>query len=307
MRQIGIFGGTFSGLLFLISLVTSAQAQSLPPELQTFYAALTSSDAQERYSSRDAITAAIGQIPEPRRSDLIAELIEGFPRQNYRIQLALALALSKQALPWTARDLQAHVMSLYQQFVTQPDDTLKSSIDDALANAKGYYRDAILDYINDRIDNLDSTVAKFKRTATDFPASKYVPPSILYLAQYLTRAYLLGHPRGRTLIDDSNSVLRSMPEGNLSDDAAFHLALNDLLIGDRAGGISMLQAIEAKYSDRDRIYVHQFFFSKKPSMVVDKTFPTKDLARKLREYVQRNGAISPDDQTDLIRSVTGGS
>jgi hypothetical protein len=295
------------GLLLLLLFGASTSAQSLPQELQELYSALSSSNAQDRYAARISLTTAIGQVLEPRRGDLVAELIEGFPKHDYRIQLAIAIALSKQASPWTAPDFHEHVTLLYQQFLTQSDNTLKPSIDDALANAKGYYRDAILDYNGNRVADLDATIEKFKRTAIDLPASKYVPNSVLYLAEYLTRAYFLGHPRGRDLLNESNSVLSGMPASNLSDDAAFRLALNRVLLDDRDGAISMLQEIETKYSDRDRVYVFQFFYSKNLATVVDKTFPTKDLARKMREFLERNSPISVDDQSQLIQSVAGGS
>ena len=292
-----------AGALFLA--VGAALAQPLPSELKQFYEGLTSDNPQSRYIAREALSRAIAAVPDTRRDAMVAELLDPFPRQPWRVRLGIAIALAKQPTPWTATDANKYLRVLYQELQSHSDETLGPAIDDAIANAKGYYRDAIIDYNNDRIEDLNSVVAKFQRMADDFPQSKYAANALFYQGQYLTRAYLLGHPRGRKLVEQANAVLGSLPKRELAnrdllDDASYYLALNRVLLDDNKGAIAVLRDMEAKSSTRDRIYVYQFYYSKNRDTVVDRSYETQLLARKTREYLEEVGSISPDGQQKFI-------
>jgi len=294
----------------LLLATATASAQTWPAELQPSLELLKSEDPKDRLAARDDLTRAIARVPEPRRGAVIAELIQVFPGEPWRVRLAVAIALSKQAAPWNAPDLDRQVRTLYNEFVNRPDETLGPAIDDALANAKGYYRDAITDFNQDRIDDIDAVIAKFKKTSEPLPKSRYASNSTFYLAQYLTRAYLLGHAKGRSLVENASAVLAAflkVPESAKSDfwdDAFYYLALNRILVDDKAGAIATLRDMEKKFSERDRVYVYQFFYSKDKATVVDSYFPASTLAKKTQEYIEKFNTISPADQSAFIAYVT---
>jgi hypothetical protein len=300
------------GAVALCLSASPAWPQQWPPELIAVYEPLASDNPKVRYEARDRFVRALGDLPDARRADAIGELIEAFDRHDYRRQLGIATALAKQAQPWVGRDMDKQIRTLYAAMLKSKDESLNRAVDDALANAKGYYRDAVIDYNRDRIDDLDDVVAKFKRTPDHLPKSRYAPNSLFYLGQYLTRAYLLGHDKGDALVRQSLSVLddftKTQDKGStdLWDDAFYYSGLNRVLVGDAAGAVARLQEMERRSTQSSRVYVYQFFFSKRKDTVIDRTFIAPVLARKTREYIGEHRTISPADQKPFITYVTKG-
>ena len=128
----------------------------------------------------------------------------------------------------------------------------------------------------------------------------------------LTRAYLLGHAQGRSLLEDANAALGSLAKRDLAnrdlvDDATYFLALNRVLLDDKNGAVATLRDIEAKSSSRDRIYVYQFYYSKSCDTVVDRSFEAQTLARRTREYLDEFGSILPTEQQKFIAFLSKAS
>ena len=110
----------------------------------------TSRSAARRASFSRSIWTRCGP---PQQRDEIGKLCARLWPADYRQQLGLAVALSQLKTPWETNQQDEDISKLYALMQRTKDETLNRYLDDALANAKGLYFDAINDYntINDAI------------------------------------------------------------------------------------------------------------------------------------------------------------
>jgi hypothetical protein len=239
---------------------------------------------------------------------------------DYRHQLGLALALSQLGTPWQSSQQEKDVQKLYALMQQTKDDTLQRYLDDALANAKGLYFDAINDYnnIDDRnpdgeIGRIPEVRAKFQRMA-GFSDSVYAGNAVFYLGQYLARMATIFGRRdeglNESLLGESAKVFGdyidratngAFRRATFVYDAYFYRALNQVIAGQPDKAIRLLKQIPD--TPDDRIYVYQFFYSRDRDTVIDRTIDGRRLAERTIRHIEKFGNDAIDRQMDLVRAV----
>jgi hypothetical protein len=303
-------------LLLAGSLVASAavHAGGLSDILQNPIKDLIAKDTDARATARDLIQKQFeASQPAEKRSvtDELLGKIKSAPEPADR--LTAAITLSKLKSPWEATDHENQIKDLYQTFQTTPDPALKRYIDDALANAKGLYLDAINDFNGDHVENPAGTAAKFARMPTDFPKSRYAASSAYYLGQYWTRVAFIqsNFPDNIPKSDEAfkrfieRSKANAFASADFLTDAYFFKALNRILVGKEQEALAQLADMRKEFASRNpNIYVYQLFYkTKDKSTEIDRYIPALTLIDATTRYIQENPGRLPAAQSDLAKQL----
>jgi hypothetical protein len=308
-------------LVLLAALVVPAartDAQEARKSLQQIVEMLVSDDVAVRREARELLERYLDALAPEQRKDEIGKLCTRLWDGEYRERLGLAVAMSQLKQPWESSRQEEHVSKLYATMQDTKDDTLRRYLDDALANAKGLYFDAINDY--NSIDENDpdgelgrvrEVTAKFRRMA-GFSESVYAGNAVFYLGQYLARMATIFGRRDPGLIADSTDAfddyIDRAKEGAYRRpafyyDAFFYQALNQVISGKPARAIELLGKIPD--GPDERIYVYQFFWSKDPDTVVDRTIDGGRLVKETIRYIGEARDDAIDRQLELVKAVGG--
>ena len=156
-------------ILPALIVTTGARAVTILDSVQSAIGNLISKSTDERATARDSIQKQFDNSTNAQQRAAVDELLAKLSSDDATARQTSAIALSKLKAPWQATNHDAAVKDLCAMFTKAPDPTQKKYLDDALANAKGLYLDAINDFNSDRVDNPDSVAAKFNRIPTDCP------------------------------------------------------------------------------------------------------------------------------------------
>jgi hypothetical protein len=302
----------------LLGAVSSAFAVSLDEIIK----ALASDDVDERREARAMLEDYLNGLDPEQRKEQISVLIARLWPADYREQLGFAVALSQLKTPWETNRQDDDIQKLYALMQQTKDDTLRRYLDDALANARGLYFDAINDYntINDNdpageIARMPEVKRKFRRMA-GFSESVYAGNAVFYLGQYLARLATIFGKRdeglnARLLADSSDTFeeyVDRAKEGayrrpTFYYDAFFYRALNQVILGKPDRAIELLKRIPE--GPDERIYVYQFFYSRDRDTIVDRTIDGGRLINATIRYIGRTGDDAISRQLELVKDVGG--
>jgi len=312
--------------LVMLLLAVGLGIPTLPPpsfaqgiELDAILSGLLSKDPSERRQARERLEQFLAALDAERRKAEISDLVARMQEGDYRVQLGAAMALSQLREPWESLNQNADTQRIYDLMRGSKDPTSRGYLDDALANARGLYFDAIRDYNNidenDRtaLDKIGETRAKLLRMA-NFVESSYAENAQFYLGQYFARlasAFGPGDPSLRSrFIKESNKWFDAYVEEtekgafrtrNFLYDGYFYRALNEIIMERPDEAIRRLSSIDA--SGDNRIYVYQFFYSREKGSVVDRFIEAKPLIEVVRPFIEKFGAKLPGNQQALVAAV----
>lgn len=310
-------------LLFLAGLIASApivRAQDAPKNLDAIVEMLVSDDVSVRREARVLLEDYLDGLAAGQREQEIGGLCARLWTSDYRYQLGLALALSQLGTPWQSSRHEEDVQKLYALMQQSKDDTLQRYLDDALANAKGLYFDAINDYNNIDERNPDGEIgripevrAKFQRMA-GFSDSVYAGNAVFYLGQYLARMATIFGRRDEglndSLLGESTKVFGdyidraangAFRRATFMYDAYFYRALNQVIAGQPEQAVRLLKQVPD--TPDDRIYVYQFFYSRDRDTVIDRTIDGGRLVDRMIRHIQKFGNEAIERQSELVRAV----
>jgi hypothetical protein len=268
---------------------------------------LISKNTDLRSTARDKIQEQFDRSEPSDRMAAVDELLTRIKSApNLPDKVTAAITLSKLKSPWQASDHDGMIKELYVTFLSASDPTYKRYLDDALANAKGLYLDALYDFNNDRVDNPQLTATKFARMPADFPKSRYAASSAYYLGQYWTRVALIrkNFPDNIRKSDDAftsfiqRAEAQSFGTFDFIADAYYFRALNRILVGKEGEALTQLADIRAKvgYS----VYIYQLFYKTgDKSTVVDRYLPTPVLVDATVKFIKEKPGSLPDGQSEL--------
>jgi hypothetical protein len=308
--------------LFLATLASVATAQDTPKTLDQIVAMLVSDDVDTRREARVLLEQYLEALDPARQKDEIGKLCAKLWPADYREQLGLAIALSQLKTPWESSRQDDDIQKLYTLMQQTKDDTLRRYLDDALANAKGLYFDAINDYntiderdLDGEIARIREVTAKFRRMAA-MSESVYSGNAVFYLGQYLARLATIFGGRDESLnarliagSDKAFEQYMDQAKGGayrrpaFLHDAFFYRALNQVIAGKPAQAIELLKRIPD--TDDDRIYVYQFFYSKDEDTIVDRTVNGGRLIKATIDYLSNNRDDPIGNQMKLVKNIGG--
>jgi hypothetical protein len=314
----------WASLLFLVlaTLAPVATAQDAPKSLDQIVAMLVSDDVDTRREARVLLEEYLEALDPAQQKDEIGKLCARLWPADYREQLGLAVALSQLKTPWESNRQDDDIRKLYALMLQTKDDTLRRYLDDALANAKGLYFDAINDYntINDRdldgeIGRIREVTAKFQRMAA-LSDSVYSGNAVFYLGQYLARLATIFGSRdeglnARLLAGSDKAFEQYMDQARAGayrrpaflHDAFFYRALNQVIAGEPRRAIALLKQVPD--TQDERIYVYQFFYSKDEDTIVDRTIDGRRLIEATIDYLADNRNDPIGKQLRLVKAISG--
>jgi hypothetical protein len=306
-----------TGLLTAGFLLASAPATAgLLDNVQDNIKDLIAKDSDARSSARDRIQQQFELSTTPDKKSATDELLLKIKSSSDPLEKATAaITLSKLKAPWEASDHENKVRDLYQTFLETEDSVFKRYIDDALANAKGLYLDAINDFngVGDNVENPTLTAAKFERMPANFPKSRYAASSAYYLGQYWTRVAIIQKkfPENIAKSDAAftsfiqRSEARTFASFDFVTDAYYFRALNRILVGKEDEALKQLSDMKAKLGSRAaNIYVYQLFYkAKDKSTEIDRYVPSPVLINATLLFINVNPGRLPDAQSELAKQL----
>lgn len=284
-------------LIFTSSALTFGQEEILKN--------MESNNLTQRRNAREALTDYLGKLDESSRSAAATKLIDTLvnPATSYQLKLGICYGLGgMKKVSWNVANQQEVEKKIYDLFRSEKNYTLKVKLDDALMAAAGLYWDAINDYNNDRVDQVDATVGKFRRVFETYPESSYAAKAHFFLASYYTRVYFIlknrnMNPPVDVWIEEKANVVyqdfilkidKGIYKPGRLQDARYFLALNHVLLNKFKDARDFLRKINRDImSENQSIYVYQYYFSSRKEDIVDDYFAARDLAQYTLEYLER--------------------
>lgn len=273
---------------------------------------LESNDFLKRKAAQNALTEYINNIDESERAKVIDELLGKIHDKNssHRLKVGISSSIGQiSTFYWKVKDQKMAENKLYELFKQTNEVALKKNLDSTLMKAEGLYWDAIHDYNEGRLNTgaVKISVAKFKRVFSEFPESTYASRAHYYLAKYYTRVYLkrkakeMQADKNELIAKESNSTYQNyfnkLKEGKYKPieemDAHYYYGLNWVLLGKIDNAINELDEIrKSPIKDEYPIYVYEFYYSKGNGNVMNRYYPSDQLASYTIEYLQANPTYS---------------
>lgn len=298
-------------LIFTFSAVAFGQEKILKE--------MESGDVIQRRHTRKTLTDYLEKLDETQRSAVVTKLLDRLvdTATSYQVKLGISYGLGgMRKAYWKVADQQEAEKRVYDLFRNEKKYTLKIQLDDVLMTAAGLYWDAINDYNNDRVDQIEVTAGKFRRVFEVYPESSYAPKAHFFLASYYTRVYFnLKNRNMNPAVDEwikgkANVVFQDFiskvenkvyKPGRLQE-ARYFLALNDVLLNKFPEAGALLEKIIADPLSKDQsIYVYQYYFSPGQEDIVDDYYAPVPLAQYTKKYLENNPVY---DNSYLDKFVT---
>jgi hypothetical protein len=302
--------------LMLMGLV-EAHSQSPPFSdeksfVDTSVKAMLGTKGQSRLGSREMFANQVSLLPPDSRGRAFDALVDALRTEQDGTKIEIAGVLAASKVRWAVGNLDAASAMIYGLYLDATDATLKTSLDAALANARGGYKDAIDNYNSDNVASLSRATDIFRSYVDKFPKSRFAEPASYYVGHSFLKRFSLGDARGKQLVSDSNSAFESyiaraergdfIKTDNLA--AAYYFrALNGVVAGDKKDNMAWLDKGGAKFSDSDRVYIYELFFSTNRDVVLDKYFPAKTLFSTTTNFIKDSASFSVDRQGDLVKQI----
>ncbi len=256
----------------------------------------------DRRGARSLSARQIGALPEEQRIAAATKLLERLRETDAKAREAdIISVLANMPIPWASKDTAQDSRYIYDLYQKETEETLKASLDAALANARGLYKDGIADYSSTTPSEFVRAPNKLKYMADTFPKSKYAENASFYLGQYYTRAYfLLDTPGKATFIKTSNSAFEDyiektesnkFPTKNYLPAAYFYRGLNGWINNDLKDARNWLTRGSEKFTDKDTIYIYRILPTTDNSQVLDDYFVARSTFNKTLAFL--NGSPPP--------------
>jgi TolA-binding protein len=307
-------------LLTIIFAINSSNVFCQDNQLNNILKELESNDFIKRQSAQENLTAYLENIGDSERENVLGRLLVIINDNKESIPLKIEISFSIGQISnffWKVENQKTAEDKLYELFRKTTDQTLKKNIDRALMKAEGLYWDAINDYNVGKLGKatVDNAENKFKRVYYNFPESEYAPRAHYYLAKYFTRIYLKRKDKDLSadinyyIANKSNSAyetyFKMVNEGKYNHkeemNARYYYALNFVLLGKLDEAINQLEIIKnSKIKDKYKIYVYEFYYSDRQENILNRYFPSDDLATYTMKYLKDNPSFNDNYMKGFI-------
>jgi hypothetical protein len=317
----------FVSSLFVLALLTfgteKVYAQSPPfPDEAAFInlslKAILSTKGPSRFGSREMLANQISLLQPDNRQRAFDVIVAGLSNEpdSTKVELAAVLsdARSPAMLPWTSSNLDASRSAIYELYQKSNEPTLKTALDGALASSRGGYFEAIDRYNDDQLASVSRATDDLKLYSDKYPKSRFSDQAAYYVGHGYLKRIALDDPQGKDLIKDSNIAFESyidraekgdfIKTDNLAS-AYYFRGLNGITAGNKADAQSWFSKGGGKFSDVDRVYIYELFFSTDRSLVLDKYVPAKTLFAATANFFQSDISITADRQAALLDQIRG--
>jgi hypothetical protein len=313
---------TLGLLVLLITIISITHGFCQDSRLSKILGELESNDTLKRRAARNDLTDYLDNIEKPKQEEVIDKLllIIHDKSSSYQLKLGSSYSIGRiRTFFWKVKDQEKKENNLYELFKQTKDPTLQKSLDNTLMKAEGLYWDAINDYNVGKLskDFENNAVNKFRSVFERFPKSTYASRAHYYLARYYTRVYLKRKDKemrvdkiesiGKNSNATYHDYFKMVDEGKYGPadlmNARYYMALNFVLLGNFDSAIAELQKIKnSEIKDKYTIYVYEFYYSKGNGNgnVINKYFPSGQLAEYTIEYLQKNPKYSDDYLKDFV-------
>lgn len=278
-----------------------------------------SDNLTQRQNTRKALTDYLEKLDEANRSAAVTKLINTLvnPATTYQVKLGIGYGLGGlRKVSWKVANQQEAEMSVYNLFRSEKNHTLKVQLDDVLMTAAGLYWDAINDYNNDRVDQVEVTVGKFRRVFETYPESSYAPKAHFFLAGYYTRVYFIlknknmnpsvnmwiGEKANIVFQDFISKMEKGIYKPGRLQEARYFLALNNVLLDRFKDARDHLNEImRDPRSETQIIYIYQYYYSPRNEDIVDVYFASRQLAQYTEIYLERYPVFDNSYLENLVK------
>jgi hypothetical protein len=208
----------------------------------------------------------------------LARLREGQTNRN-----DILAVLADTPWHWATSEAESATQFVYQLLLQATDSAQKVTADNALANARGLYKQGIGLFNSTDLREIVRSEPMLKVMTEKYPKSRYAERASFYLGQYFTRRYVLKDEVGAPLIAQSNAAFEEYIKRAQAGDfdrkdflasGYFFRGLNGWLSNNLADAQKWLAEGRAKFTDTDVIYIYQLFVTpeKKSTSIDDKVF-----------------------------------
>jgi hypothetical protein len=316
MKRMRLITTLIAALILAAGLSTVAAAQIAPADASALTDAsmkalldIAASNPRDRNGARILLTRQIGSFNSAARNSATEALlirVRGDATLGRNDALAI---LGQMQTPWTTGNLESDIQFLYQQLQVATDDVSKDLFDNALANAKGLYKDGIASFNSTNLADLVSADAKLRVMSVRYPRSRFGERAAFYYAQLYAKRFVLGDTAGAPLLQMSNvafeDYIKRAEKGefdrtNYLAAGYYYRALNDWLANDFKNTQEWLKRGQKFKADTDAVYIYQLFVSREKDTVIDKYVPAKIAFEKTQEFVSRTPSPAFNQISDLV-------
>ncbi|MGY8636504.1 hypothetical protein RAD15_28930 [Bradyrhizobium sp. 14AA] len=311
MRWIS-FGAILALVLVLVS-ANSAWCQTDTIDGRGFVElslkAISGSSPSDRRVARSIVSSQLSQLPASMRASATSALASKLRSDDTKSNQDILAILATVSTTWSTASTKDDMNYLYNLLSQSSDETSRTLVDSALANAKGSYKDGIAGYNSTLLPELTSAVQPLSYVAQTFPKSRYAERASFYLGHLYSKEYLLQDPRDTNLLKKSNLQLEDYIKKAEQGDFAkadylaagyYYRGLNSWLLGDFADALSWLSKGKNKFSNADQIYVYQLFVSTNGATVIDRYLPAQSAFATTINYLNRAPQPPADQSADLV-------
>jgi hypothetical protein len=241
----------------------------------------------DRRVGRATIAQQIALLTPEQKLQVTSALIAKLAAADINSKTDICYILSAYPKYWTTSNQKSDTRFVYDQFLNEPDESLKTALDSALANAKGLYRDAINDFSQVDLESLRTAESKLRAVASDFPKSRFAENASFYIGLTIINQYIAGDRR-QQLIKNSNDAFEDYIKkvidakfGKKNDFFAagyFYRGINGWIQDDLADARKWMGDGAKRFSDDDNIYIYQvILLPNVKSAVIDRFLPAKSV------------------------------
>jgi hypothetical protein len=273
---------------------------------------IVSSNPRDRTGARNLLARQITGFNPPTRAaaaDTLFARLRSDASQAWNDAYAV---LGLMPSPWTTNNLDSDVQLLYQRLQSTPDDVSRDLVDNALANARGLYKDGIASFNSTHLPDLVASEPKLRTMSLSYPLSRYGERAAFYFAQLYAKRFVLGDAAGTSLLQSSNMAFEDYikraekGEFNKKTDylaaGYYYRALNGWLANDINDSQAWLNKGQ-KFQGTESVYIYQLFVSRDKETVIDKYVPAKVAFEKTQAFISRVPTPLPSQAGELLAAL----
>ena len=275
--------------------------------------ALLSVPAQDRRGARSMAAEQIRFLPRSAQISAANVFFAKLHTEDVRNRNDILAVLGAIPSHWETSNTETDSEFIYNMLIASTDDTMKISLDNALSNAKGLYKDAISQFNTTSVSEIAASAPKLKAMGQKFPKSKYGERAGFYFSQGYSKRFLLKDTEGGRLMNLSNSAYEEFITraekgefGNAPEylaGAYFYRGVNGWISVNIADARKWLSMGQAKFNDNDVVYVYQVLVSTDRSAVIDQYLPAKSLFSKTLTFINQVPTPSIDRSSELTMII----
>jgi len=157
-------------VLCAVAAVQPAKVQGMdaldgPAFIELSLRAIQSTSPQDRRGARSLFVQQTGLLPSNMRPEITTALFGKLRLDDPKTKNEILALLGNLPFRWATSSTEEDINYIYQSLLTASDETTKSLLDTALANAKGLYKEGIADFNSTNLADLAAAEPKLRSMA----------------------------------------------------------------------------------------------------------------------------------------------